>query len=271
MRNLKLWFPLFFTTLFLAACANGPFSKENTAYERIKTSHKIIVGMSGEQPPFNLFVEGNGPIGIDVDIANSVAKHLDAKVEFSIMKFELLQDALKNGEIDMIISSFSVSEKRKETLLFSPPYMQIGKSLLTTKTKLKTIIDTTGFNDKSIHLTGLDKSTSEDLAEERMPKAKFTPVSHYEQALIMIRAGEADALICDLTLCELAMIRDAQKELTILQNPLAVEDVAVAVNKNEPELNAVISEHINHLENMEQLKEIRKAWFENPRWIALLP
>ena len=270
-RHLKLWTSLFITALFLTACATNPFSKENTTYDRIKESNKIVVGMTGEQPPFNLFVEGNGTIGIDVVIANSVAKHLNADVEISIMKFELLQAALENGDIDMIISSFSVSEKRKEELLFSPPYMEIGKSLLTTKSKLKKIIDTTGFDDKSIRLVALDKSTSIDLAKERMPQATITPVAHYEQALIMIRADETDALICDITLCELAMLRNPQMDLTVLPTPLAVEGIAVAVDKNEPELNAAISEHIKQLKNTGQLKEIRKAWFENLRWIYLLP
>lgn len=271
MKILKVWIPLLLSVFFITACTTTPFSKENTTYERIKASNKIIVGMSGEQPPFSLFVEGNGAIGLDVDISSAVAKKLGVEFEIKIMKFENLQTALKNNEIDMIISSFSVSEERKKDFLFSEPYAEVGKSLLTTKVKLKEITNSTGFNDASVNIVALENSTSLDLIKKRMPKANITAIAHYEDALLMIRAGEADALVTDLTLCELAIIRDGQKELTMLHRPLAVEDIAIAINKNEPLLNDILSGHIKHMKDMGKIEEIRNSWFTNPRWIALIP
>jgi len=41
--------------------------------------------MTGEQPPFNLFVARHGMKGYDVDVTTFIAKALDAQVEISIM------------------------------------------------------------------------------------------------------------------------------------------------------------------------------------------
>lgn len=72
--NLMAWIILFFTTIFLTACANSIFFTKNTTYQRIQKTHKMVVGMTGDQPPFNLFVPSRGTIGYDVDVAQAVAK-----------------------------------------------------------------------------------------------------------------------------------------------------------------------------------------------------
>ncbi len=269
--NIKLWLVLFFAAIFLNACSNTLFFPKNTTYKRIKESHKLRVGMTGEQPPFNLFVSKTDTVGYDVDVAKFIAKALNAKVKISIIPFENLQNALKKHEIDMIISSFSVSKTRMKNFSFSIHYAKTAKSILTTKAKLKAIIASTGFNDKSVHLVALENSTSFDLAKKRLPHAKITTISHYEQALIMMDAGTADGLVADLPICELAIIRDTRNELTILKKPLSIEDVAIATNKNEPELQSIISNTIKKLIKTGEMDKIHNEWFNNPRWIALLP
>ncbi|MCK5818968.1 MAG: amino acid ABC transporter substrate-binding protein [Psychromonas sp.] len=269
--KLRLWIILFFTTIFLTACTNSsPFAK-NTTYQRIQKTHKMVVGMTGEQPPFNLFVSSQGTIGYDVDVAQSVAKALDAKLEISIMPFSKLQKALKEHKIDMIISAFSISKKRTENLSFSIPYAKTAKSILTTKEKLKTIFDSTGFNHKSINLVALKNSTSVDLAKRRIPNAKITTIPHYEQAIIMMYNGKADALVADLTICELSIIRDTRNDLVIFKKPLSIENIAIATNLNEDLLQSIISNNIKKLIKTGAMDKIHKKWFNDPRWISLLP
>lgn len=227
--------------------------------------------MTGEQPPFNLFVPRLGMKGYDVDVTTFIAKALDAQVEISIMPFKNLQNALKKHQIDMIISGFSVSKKRIKNVSFSIPYTKTAKTLLTTKAKLKEITDSTNTNDKSIHLVALENSTSLDLAKIRIPDAKITTIPHYEQALIMMHAGKTDELIADLPICELSIIRDTRNELTILKKPLLIKDVAIATNQNEPELQAIISNTSKKLIKTGKIEKIHNKWFANPQWIALLP
>ncbi|WP_022943181.1 substrate-binding periplasmic protein [Psychromonas hadalis] len=244
---------------------------ENTTFERINKTGLLVVGMSGEQPPFNFVSNLETVIGYDVELATALAKSLKVNVRIELMPFAELMKALKKQKIDVIISGFAFTEARSQKITFIGPYALSGKSLLITKKRLKEIRASTGFNHKTVHLMALKNSTSQTLAKERLGKAKLTLVTHYEDALLALRSGEADALVADLVVCELAVIRDTLQELTTLQKPLAVEEIGIAINKDEPLLKSHLSAQLHALTKSDDLKKLHNKWFNNPGWLALLP
>ena len=227
--------------------------------------------MSGEQPPFNFYSNLETVIGYDVELAMALAKSLEVEIIIELMPFPELMNALKNHKIDIIISGFAYSEARSKEITFVGPYALSGKSMLITKKRLKEIRATTGFNHKDIHLMALENSTSKTLAEQRLEKAKLTPIKHYEDALLALRSGAADALVADLAVCELAVIRDTAQQLTTLQKPLAVEEIGIAINKEEPLLESHLSAQLRDLNKTDELKKLHNKWFNNPGWLDLLP
>ncbi|MEH6452716.1 MAG: transporter substrate-binding domain-containing protein, partial [Psychromonas sp.] len=96
-------------------------------------------------------------------------------------------------------------------------------------------------------------------------------VDHYEDALLQILSGEADALIADLTICELLVIRDVNRSLSTLNKPLAIEEIGIAVNKGEEELKRIIKTRLDILTSEGELKNYHTKWFDDPSWLALLP
>jgi len=243
----------------------------NTTFERINKSGELVVGMSGEQPPFNFVSNRETVMGYDVDLATALGKTLDVKVRIELMPFSELMDALKKHEIDIIISGFAFTKERSEELIFVGPYALSGKSLIINKKRLKEIQDSTGLNHKSVHIMALENSTSKILAEQRISKAKLTTIKHYEDALVALRAGDADGLVADLAVCELAVIRDTTRQLTTLQKPLAIEDISIAINKNEAFLESSLSEKLYTLGESGELTTLHKKWFNDPAWLELLP
>ena len=262
--------PVFISLLFTLVYSQLA-NATNSTFERINEKGLLTIGMSGEQPPFNFVSNLETVIGYDVDLATALGKSLEVEVRIELIPFSELMQALKKQKIDMIISGFAYTEARSKEITFVGPYALSGKSMLITKKRLKEIQDSTGFNHKKVHLMALENSTSKMLVQERLEKAKFTPIKHYEDALLALRSGEADALVADLAICELAVIRDTAKELTTLQKPLAVEEIGVAINKNEPLLEKHLSEQLRTLSKSEQLKKLHDKWFNNPGWLELLP
>ncbi|PKF60319.1 hypothetical protein CW745_15860 [Psychromonas sp. psych-6C06] len=244
---------------------------QNSTYDRINKEGTLIVGMSGEQPPFNFVSNTDMIVGYDVELATILGEALKVKVVIELMPFDQLMNALSKQKIDIIISGFSFSEERSKKITFIGPYALSGKSLLITKEKLEDIKGTTGFNHKSVHLMALENSTSKDLAKDRLNKAKLTTIKHYEDALLALRSGEADALVADLAICELAVIRDTNQQLTTLPKPLAVEEIGIAINKNEPLLADKLSEQLRNLTKSNSLKQLHDKWFSNPAWLEFLP
>jgi ABC-type amino acid transport substrate-binding protein len=109
------------------------------------------------------------------------------------------------------------------------------------------------------------------LAKERLGKASLKPVAHYEDALLALLAGEADALVADLTICELLVIRDVNGSLASLNKPLATEEIGIAINQNEGQLKNQLEGYLHQLASEGELKNFHSKWFANPGWLDLLP
>jgi ABC-type amino acid transport substrate-binding protein len=265
-KLLLLFMSLIFTMLF-SQVANAV----NSTFDRIKKNGVLLVGMSGEQPPFNFVSNLDTIIGYDVEITTALANSLGVKVRIELMPFPELMNALKEEKIDIIVSGFAFTEDRSKKITFVGPYALSGKSLLITKKRLQEIKESTGFNHQKVRLMALENSTSKTLAQNRLGKAKLVTVKHYEQALLALHSNQVDALVADLVICELAVIRDTTQRLTTLQNPLAVEEIGLAINKGEPLLESHLSAQLLTLSKSNDLKKLHDKWFNSPGWLALLP
>jgi len=234
-------------------------------------NEELVVGMSGEQPPFNFISNQQRIVGYDVELATLLGESLGVAIRIELMPFPELIPALKSQRIDMILSGFSFSEQRSKEITFVGPYALSGKSLLVNRDRLQEIQASTGFNHQSTRLMALDNSTSKTFAETKLERAKLTTINHYEDALLALSSGTTDALIADLSFCELAVIRDSTQQLTTPQVPLAVEEVGIAINKNEPILEKRLSDLLRAFNKSGDLRKLHEKWFNSPNWLTLLP
>ena len=87
------------------ACA-GPI------FDDILKKGELVVGMTGDQPPLNAVSKDGDLIGLDADMARSIARSMNLKISFAKMPFAELLPALKSGKIDMIMSGMTMTPER---------------------------------------------------------------------------------------------------------------------------------------------------------------
>lgn len=111
-------------TMMLALAACG--KKEAAA-------DKLVFGTNAEFPPFE-FVSSNGVIGefdgIDMAIADLIAKDNGMTAEISNMEFDSLLIALANGQVDAVIAGMTIKPDRAEAVDFSIPYYQATQVMI---------------------------------------------------------------------------------------------------------------------------------------------
>jgi ABC-type amino acid transport substrate-binding protein len=121
-----------FTPLFNAHLHNNGINILNIININGDTSKKsmYLVGISQEEvPPFLTYNEGV-PTGIDVDILKWISNDVEIDIAFVPMStFEDGLNALRNEEIDMLMSGISITPKRMEEFLFSNPYMSTEQQI----------------------------------------------------------------------------------------------------------------------------------------------
>jgi polar amino acid transport system substrate-binding protein len=129
----------------------------------------ITAGTTADFPPFSFRDSSNDIVGFDIDIAREVARRLDKNIEFQDMPFDSLIPQLKNGTIHIIAAGISATPERKQSVLFTDPYLT-GNPLVVLSKKdsgIDTFKDIK--NKKARWWTSITKSDQKILALEETP------------------------------------------------------------------------------------------------------
>lgn len=82
----------------------------------------LRVGVDLSYPPFETVDDNNRPYGISVDVSKELGKFLNREVKIINTSFKGWILALQSGEVDVVISSMSITEERSLSVDFSKPY-----------------------------------------------------------------------------------------------------------------------------------------------------
>ena len=106
-------------------------------YKAIKDRDVLKVGVKVDVPKFGYKNAETGKIeGFEIDLAKQVAKKIlgdENKVEFQGVTAKTRGPLLDNGEVDMDVATFTITEERKKSYNFSDPYLKDGVGLLVKK------------------------------------------------------------------------------------------------------------------------------------------
>jgi polar amino acid transport system substrate-binding protein len=273
MLNRRIIVAAFAALMCISASVAAPdvTAQDSPVLDRIVETSTLRVGMSGSQPPFNMKARDGTPMGLEVDLANALAAMMKVELQIVEKPFADLIPALEAGEVDMVLSGMSITADRSRTVSFVGPYMMSGKSILTKSATLAAIQEAGDLNESDIRLVALRNSTSEEFARTNLPDAQLTTVASYDEAIEMLRADETGALIADMPICMLTVMRFPNDGFATLDQPLTLEPIGLALSANDPQLENLVRNYIAALEGTGILESLRKAWLENGSWVAALP
>jgi ABC-type amino acid transport substrate-binding protein len=239
--------------------------------QRVIDFKVLKVGMSANQPPMTMVNREGGMMGFDVDLAKALAAAMKVKLEIKAMPFGELMTALEEDKIDMVMSGMSITPQRTELVSFVGPYMMSGKSILTKNSVLGKISSGEEFNRKELKLLALSNSTSVSFVEDVAPDAQLIEINSYDEGVAMLIEGKADAMVADMPMCVLSVMRYPEAGLTTLDRPLTVEPIGIAISKDDPQFFNLVDNYLRAYEKTGVLTKLRKKWFEDSSWVAALP
>jgi len=257
-------------SLFAFGPAIEVANAESTTLERVIEADTLVVGMSGSQPPMNVVNRQGNLMGVDVDLARSLAAAMGVSLKIERIAFGGLMDALDAGKVDVVISGMAITPERAVKARFVGPYMLSGKSVVA---RADLIEEFSGdeLAEQSVKLAALRNSTSASFVRESAPDAELIEVADYASAISMIQAGEVAGLVADMPACILAVLRNPDADLVTLDEPLTVEPLGIAVSGADPRFHDLIDNYVEALERTGLLQSLRAKWMENSSWIAALP
>lgn len=187
------------------------------------------------------FYEGEKIVGIDVEIAEEIAKKLGLKLEISDMAFDSIITAVSEGSADLGLAGMTVDEKRLKSVDFSVSYAN-GVQVVIVKedSAIKTVDDVAGKKvGVQLGTTG-DSYATGDYGEDKV--TQFTTGNEAVSALL---GGDVDCVIIDNEPAKAFVANN--KGLKILDTTYADEDYAACIRKGNTELLNAVDKAINQL------------------------
>jgi len=223
--------------------------------------------MTGNQPPYSMKTKTDRLMGYEVDLATILAESMGVKLNMVELPFSELMPALQNGKIDAVMSGMTITPERNMKALFAGPYTLSGKSILTKSKVLAQISEAEEANLKKYKITCLKGSTSERFVRAFMPNTEVIPVENYDTGVDMVLNDQADALVADVAICLVTLLRYQDEELVTLEEPLTIEPIGMALPPGDPQFLNLVENYLSALELYGALELLGQLWFEDGQWI----
>lgn len=201
-----------------------------------------VNGIDGNYPPFAFIDEKTGqPSGFDVDSMTWIANKMGFSLTHKPVAWDGIIPSLLAGQIDMICSGMSITDKRRQMAEFSNPYWTVARVFLVRDDSALTPADILSKNIK----LGVQRGTSEADAIQQEQKEKnypFTVVS-YESAPLIVQDllnGRIDAALMDALPAEDSISKGkAVKKVGVHGVP---DEFGVALRKGDRQLRNLVDE-----------------------------
>ena len=218
-----------------------------------KNPHQLVVGMELSYPPFEMTDEHNQPAGIGVDLARALAEHLHKELVVQNTSFVGLIPALQTGKIDLIVSSMTITDDRRQSIDFSEPYMHTGIcALLSAKSDVQTVAD---LNQPTRTVVVKDGTTGFSYAREFLPQAHLLQISEPSACKLEVIQGKADAFIYD----QMSIYQYHQQNPTTTRailKPFRAEAWGIGVRKGNDALREQVNAFLSDFRARHGLEEL---------------
>ncbi|MFF0700709.1 bifunctional serine/threonine-protein kinase/glutamate ABC transporter substrate-binding protein [Streptomyces tendae] len=219
------------------------------AWEQWKSARKrLTIGAKEDQPGLSFYNEDTGVwSGFDVDIAYALADKLGydkEQVDFYGVTTANRASKLKNGEVDLVVASYSMTPARekRDGIKFVGPYYKAGSSLLVRKNSAKYDLDE-AVDVKRNHVevcTARDSTYADKLQEDGYTTGKWQPDTYKEcvERLLDKRSSVYAVASDDVLLAGYA--RNDPAHLKLLPSGAGTEPYGVAMRKDDPLLQSKV-------------------------------
>ncbi len=155
----------------------------------------LRVGMELAYPPFETKDAAGHPSGVSVEIATAFAAHLGRGVEIHNVAWDGLIPALQTGQVDMVISSMTITDQRAEVVDFSDPYAWAYLALLVNKQAgIATAAD---MNRADVVLAAKKGTSAVSYAQRVFPQITIRQFNDVSACVTEVSQGKADAFMYD--------------------------------------------------------------------------
>ena len=234
----------------------------DTAKKDAAPAKKIIVGLDDNYPPMGFKDENNEITGFDVDLAKEASKRLGREVEFKAIDWASKEAELKSSRVDVLWNGLDITEKRKENMLFSDPYMD-NKQIIFVKKGTAGIKSEADLAGKTVGTQsgGTAEEYIDGNAAFKNSMKEVKKYSDYISAFMDLENGRLDAIVADEITGRYYMSKhpDSIEAVDVVVGP--VSTFGIGFRKDDQALHDEIQKVMDEMKADGTMAKISEKWF----------
>ena len=239
--------------LSLAACGgdNASGSQGGAAFTTVEEG-KLIMSTEAGFPPYEMTADdggynGTGFEGIDVEVADAIAKKLGLELVIDDMGFTAALTAVQTGQSDIAMAGITITDERLEVMDFSDSYATgVQVVIVREDSPIQSIDDLA-----NAEMIGCQADTTGYIFASDTPENGGYGADHvtaYDTGSLAVAAlanGQIDAVIIDNEPAKAFVAATAG--LKILEGEWVVEDYAIGFAKGNDALREAVNQAVAEL------------------------
>ncbi|MGC4891313.1 glutamate ABC transporter substrate-binding protein [Micromonospora sp. DT227] len=214
-------------------------------FTKVKSAGKVVVGVKYDQPNLGYKDAQGKRCGFDIEIAQYVASTLGvdpAKIEYKEIASANRETAIKGGEIDYYVGTYSITDKRKNDVSFAGPYFVAGQDLLVRKDESSITGKDTLKGKKvcsAIGSTPIQKVRDEGLTEPE----NIVEFKTYSECVSQLLDKKVDAVTTDDAILK-GYAAQNPDELKVVGQPFSTEKYGIGLPKDDKAMRDYVNDQI---------------------------
>ncbi|MFE2169951.1 glutamate ABC transporter substrate-binding protein [Streptomyces sp. NPDC059447] len=210
---------------------------------------KIVIGIKFDQPGLGLKTPDGKFTGFDVDVATYVAKELGYQpdqIEFKQAVSAERENLIKNGDVKLVVASYTINDKRKAAVDFAGPYFLAHQDLLV-RANDNSITKAEDLNKKKLcSVTG--STSAQNVKTKLAPEADLQQLGGYSECLTGLENGSVDALTTDNSILAGYAAQEKNKgKFKLVGLKLSDEPYGIGLKKGDKELQTKVNAAIKKM------------------------
>ena len=229
-----------------------------TTMAELNEAGAITVGTKFDQPGFGLFnPTTDAPEGFDVEIAKIIAAKLGIDAE-GITWTETVsanrEPFLQNGEVDIVVATYTINDTRKQLIDFAGPYYEAGQDIMVPEGNPDGIEGPDDLAGKNV--CSVEGSTPAQNIRDNYPEATLTLFDVYSKCEDALAAGQLDAVTTDNVILT-GLVAGSDGAFELVGNPFTKEPYGIGLTKGDDEFRSFINDT---LEEAFEVGSWAEAW-----------
>ncbi|MBS4179415.1 amino acid ABC transporter substrate-binding protein [Lederbergia citrea] len=219
----------------------------------------LVIGIDDKFAPMGFRDENNEIVGFDIDYARAAVEKMGYTPKFQPIDWKTKESELSSGRIDLIWNGYTITDERKEKVLFTKPYLKNAQVVATLAKS-----DITKLDDLSGKVVGLQSlSSAADALNSNPVISKIKTVTEFADnvlALTDLKTGRMDAVVIDEVVIDYYMSKE-KDTFKLLDESLAPEEYGVGVKKGNEKLLQKLQKALDEMNEDGTAAEISQKWF----------